>query len=224
MPAPRPDDTPLALRRRPTQARAIATFTLILDTATELLDRHGVAAFNTNLLAEAAGLSVRAVYQYFPNKLAVIAELARRMSESWYEAMGSVGSLKNPALPWRKLWADYIHGFVAAVRATPGSRPVLFAMRDIPELRAIDEVANQRYIAGIAKALTIRRPDLPPIRARAAAAVLNRSMVAILDDSFAAPDHEAAVMVELLVDMQLMLLESLLEPEARPVKAPSRRR
>lgn len=209
-----PSNDVIGLRRRPTQARAIATFNHILDTAARLLDTHGVAAFNTNLLAQAAGVSVRAVYQYFPNKQAVIAELAQQISRRCLTASSAVGSLADTGRPWRAQWSGYIRGFVDTVRATPGARPVLFAMRDVPELRAIDDAVKRRYTAGIAKALLARRPELAPKRARAAATVLTRSTVAILDEAFALPDEQAAPMIDMLVRMQVLLLESLLEPQA----------
>lgn len=205
-------DQSFKLRRRPIQARSIATFKQILDTAADLLETHGYAAFNTNLLADAAGLSVRAVYQYFPNKQAVIAELARRMSTGWYDTMESVDSLKQLELPWRKLWSDYIYAFVAAVRATRGARAVLVAIRDVPQLRAIDDVANRRYIQGISEALRARRPALPEIQANAAAVVLVRSMITVLDESFLQSEAEAHETVNALVSMHLLFMESLLEP------------
>lgn len=207
-------DQSFELRRRPIQARSIATFKLILDTAAELLEKHGYAAFNTNLLAEEAGLSVRAVYQYFPNKQAVVAELARRMSTDWYETMGTVGSLKQVELPWRQLWSDYIRAFDAAVRATRGARAVLIAIRDVPELRAIDEIANRRYIEGVAEALRQRRAEISVAQANAAAVVLVRSMITVLDESFVQPDQEARETVDMLVQMHLLLFESLLEPRS----------
>ena len=55
----------------------------------------------------------------------------------------------------------------ALVRSTPGALVVLAAMRDDPDLRAIDDVANRRYIAGISAALRARRPMLAVARADA---------------------------------------------------------
>ena len=63
------------LRNVPTQARSRETFEKILATAVELLDELGWDGFNTNLLAERAGVRVSAVYRYFPNKEAVLAEV-----------------------------------------------------------------------------------------------------------------------------------------------------
>jgi AcrR family transcriptional regulator len=51
----------------------------ILAAAEWVIDREGLARFTTNRVAERAGVSVGSLYQYFPNKEAVLAELARRL-------------------------------------------------------------------------------------------------------------------------------------------------
>ena len=68
------------LRRRPEQSRSTATFETLLEVAGRLLETHGFGAFTTNLLATESGVSIRAIYRYFPNKHAIVAELAGRPS------------------------------------------------------------------------------------------------------------------------------------------------
>lgn len=68
-------------RRRPKQGRSIATRDLIFEAATQILEREGERAFNTNRLAERAGVSVGTIYQYFPNKEAILIAMARREQE-----------------------------------------------------------------------------------------------------------------------------------------------
>ncbi|MGT2549784.1 TetR/AcrR family transcriptional regulator [Acinetobacter geminorum] len=65
-------------RKRPRQARSVATFEAILEAAARILESLGFAGFNTNAVAELAGVSIGSLYQYFPSKDALIAELIRR--------------------------------------------------------------------------------------------------------------------------------------------------
>ena len=65
-------------RRRPKQVRALATRDAILEAATQILERHGEGAFTTNRVAERAGVSIGTLYQYFADKQAILAALARR--------------------------------------------------------------------------------------------------------------------------------------------------
>ncbi|WP_407545624.1 TetR/AcrR family transcriptional regulator [Acinetobacter baumannii] len=65
-------------RKRPRQARSVATFEAILEAAARILESLGFAGFNTNAVAELAGVSIGSLYQYFPSKDALIVELIRR--------------------------------------------------------------------------------------------------------------------------------------------------
>ena len=60
------------------QARAQATVDAILGAARRLLVRGGREALSTNKVAERAGVSIGSLYQYFPDKEAILAELGRR--------------------------------------------------------------------------------------------------------------------------------------------------
>ncbi len=79
--SPRKRDRPAEPRRRPAQARAQATVAAILEAATRILRREGRAGFNTNRIAEIAGVSIGTLYGYFPDKDAIHIALARRIIE-----------------------------------------------------------------------------------------------------------------------------------------------
>ena len=65
-------------RRMPRQARAQATMDSILEAAAQVLQRSGVEGFNTNAVAERAGVSIGTLYQYFRDKDAILVAVARR--------------------------------------------------------------------------------------------------------------------------------------------------
>lgn len=65
-------------RKAPTQARAVATWEAILEAAAQVLVEDGFDGATTNRIAERAGVSVGSLYQYFPNKGALLATLAER--------------------------------------------------------------------------------------------------------------------------------------------------
>jgi AcrR family transcriptional regulator len=68
----------LQARKQPQQARATAMVGVILEAATRVLARESLAGFNTNRVAAVAGVSVGSLYQYYPNKQALIAALIQR--------------------------------------------------------------------------------------------------------------------------------------------------
>lgn len=65
-------------RRSPQRARALDTIETIFEATARILQSEGLAALNTNRIAERAGVSIGAIYGYFPNKDAILLAMARR--------------------------------------------------------------------------------------------------------------------------------------------------
>ncbi len=63
-------------KNKPKQERAKRTYEAILTAAAELLVEVGVERISTNIVAERAGITVPALYRYFPNKYAVLNALS----------------------------------------------------------------------------------------------------------------------------------------------------
>jgi AcrR family transcriptional regulator len=66
------------VRKRPQQERSLATVDAVLTAAAQVLVRVGYDRATTGLIAEAAGVSVGSIYQYFPNKDAIFKQLLER--------------------------------------------------------------------------------------------------------------------------------------------------
>lgn len=67
-----------APRKLPRQQRSRATVDAVLDAAAQILVSEGYEGFNTNRVAERAGVSIGSLYQYFPNKAALLTALRQR--------------------------------------------------------------------------------------------------------------------------------------------------
>jgi AcrR family transcriptional regulator len=66
----------------PRQERARLTVERILDAAARIFHEQGYAGTTTNEIADEAEVSVGSLYQYFPNKDAILVALTRRHIES----------------------------------------------------------------------------------------------------------------------------------------------
>ena len=64
------------LRKTPSQARSAWTVDLILQAAAQVLEARGEDALTTKTVAERAGVSIGTLYQYFPNRDAILMALA----------------------------------------------------------------------------------------------------------------------------------------------------
>lgn len=82
------DAPPFEPRKSPRQARARASVDAILEAAAQLFAKHGFEETNTNAVARRAGVSIGTLYQYFPNKEALMVELHRRHVDLVLGALG----------------------------------------------------------------------------------------------------------------------------------------
>ena len=122
--ARKPSENQPDSRRRPRQARALEKIELILEASRRILDRHGLAGFTTNHVAELAGVSVGTLYQYFPNKERILDELARhelaQLSAGLMRALGD----RPPEAPGERIRA-VIHAVVSAYGGHSGAHRAL---------------------------------------------------------------------------------------------------
>src|SRR5690349_24884202 len=70
----------ISSRKQPKQARSADLVATILEASIQVLAKEGAARFTTVRVAEKAGVSVGSLYQYFPNKAAI---LFRLQSDEW---------------------------------------------------------------------------------------------------------------------------------------------
>ncbi|WP_191488488.1 TetR family transcriptional regulator [Pseudomonas sp. FEN] len=91
--------TRITSRKQPRQARSNDLVASILQAAIQVLAKEGMQRFTTTRVAERAGVSVGSVYQYFPNKAAI---LFRLQSDEWRETTemlrGILEDVRNPPL------------------------------------------------------------------------------------------------------------------------------
>jgi AcrR family transcriptional regulator len=151
------------LRRVPTQARSRARVRRLVDAAEELLAAEGAEALTTTRVAEVAGVSVGSLYQYLPDKGAIVEALARRYLAEFESLMGELerDTRRNPGA-----WADpvgrLIEAFSARYRERPGYRALWFGRELSDELRAADrenKVALAQGVRRIAVSLSLARDD-----------------------------------------------------------------
>jgi len=70
--------TTTPLRKKPKQKRSKLMVDNILEASIRVLKQHPYQQFTTNRVAEAAGISIGSLYQYFPNKQSMLLELEIR--------------------------------------------------------------------------------------------------------------------------------------------------
>lgn len=65
-------------RKKPKQTRSEGTVEVVFEATARILQTQSFSEFNTNAVAKLAGISIGTLYQYFPNKNAILVAMARR--------------------------------------------------------------------------------------------------------------------------------------------------
>src|SRR5438874_13717817 len=115
---------PVATRRPPQQQRSRELVARVLDAAERLL-AQGVDPLSTTRIAQAAGVSVGAVYEYFPDTGAIVTELATRHMEAFGALMEQTAE-RAVAERWDDPVGVLVDLFAARYRAEPGYRALWF--------------------------------------------------------------------------------------------------
>ncbi len=136
------------LRRVPVQGRSVARVARMLDACAELVDEIGYEALTTTLLAERAGVAIGSIYQFFPDKRAVVQALTLRSLEAYLERLS--GRLSASTFPhwWDGVDAG-IDEYIDMHRTVPGFRTLHFG--NVVDVHLLDDERDNNAV--IANAL-----------------------------------------------------------------------
>jgi AcrR family transcriptional regulator len=157
-----PRQRALKPRKTPSQERARATVEAIVEAGAYILIKDGWEKFTTNRVAKRAGVNIASLYQYFPNKDSIVAELQRRHIEKGRAAYPDMIMQLRSQPNLRAALKILIDGAVAEHRINPGLHKV-FA-EELP--RASRLVHGERdkqltaRLANILEPYAIEVPDL----------------------------------------------------------------
>jgi AcrR family transcriptional regulator len=130
-----PSVTSGPLRRVPVQGRSVARVKRMLDACAELVDEIGYEALTTTLLAERAGVAIGSVYQFFPDKRAIVQALALRNMEAYLARLGRRFAEGTFTYWWDGVDAA-IDEYIAMHRAVPGFGALHFG--DVVDVHLLD--------------------------------------------------------------------------------------
>lgn len=158
MPATPPAKDTYSLRKTPKQARAKATVEAVLDAGARILVEVGYAGANTNRIAETAGISIGSLYEYFPGKEAVFAELRRREGLKTYQRLVREPHPNTPEAMLVHLVTTYIARF-------RDDRELLIALEnEVPRfaIAELEQAVLDEYMPLSDAFLTVHKQRLKP--------------------------------------------------------------
>ncbi|APR78187.1 Transcriptional regulator, TetR family protein [Minicystis rosea] len=166
-------------RKLPRQARAKATVDAVITAAASVLVAEGYERTTTSRVAERAGVSVGSLYQYFPNKEALVAALIERHANEVVAVMrralaeAATASLDDALLAIIRAGAD-------AHRIDPALHKILH--EQVPRVGKIKKAMNtsRQLVQALEQLLRARADELHPDRDPALAAIVIETAVEAL--------------------------------------------
>lgn len=195
-------------RKQPQQARSRETIQRVLEEAELLLVEQGVDGFNTNVLAERAGVGVRAIYRYFPNKWAILVELMDRSNARERDWVGNLRLLKAGD-DWRSAIDQMIDGFYQGASNSPSYSVLRAACQVSPQLREVDDRNVASFESDVAEALAALGLAADPLRLGIIAQIVIEVSGRLIDLALKADNPASA---ELLIGELKRMLHDLLAP------------
>lgn len=133
----------LSPRKRPTQARAQRTYQALVQAGARILERRGYEALTTNHVADLAGVGIASLYEYFPNKQSLVAEVVRHVLDDLVDDLRANVNLVA-ASPHKDAMRAWITALFAAVHKRRSIVAVIF--REVPFLWEIPAVERAREL------------------------------------------------------------------------------
>ena len=138
-------------RRVPSQQRGRDRVERILSVATELIEKNGSDALRMGEIVEKAGVSFGSLYQYFPDKTAIIRVLAERFNEQGRQCVESELAEVTDAADLQGALGRIVDGYYAMFRDEPVMRDIWHATQADRLLQQIDaedmEWHSQAFLA-----------------------------------------------------------------------------
>jgi AcrR family transcriptional regulator len=169
------------MRRKPRQARSQERVNRILDVAEDLFASQGYAATTTNAIATRAEVPIGSLYQFFPDKAAILQALALRYAEKLHQQLATIDDTEQVTLPL----SDYVDQLIDTTDRFFTENPSYYAIfmeaqGTIRELEEIDEATDVKLIQDLASSLARRDARLEPADYEAIAFVLVKAIGTLL--------------------------------------------
>jgi AcrR family transcriptional regulator len=147
-------------RRQPRQSRGHRRVDALLNAAAEEIGAVGYEAATMCSIAERAGASIGSLYQFFPNKLAVVQALRQRYCEEFEQLWAPLAD----EAPHESL-GELVNQMVDSTVAFVERHPAFLALLDAPGSTHAPAGVKERFQQLVATFFLARRPRMSPEKA-----------------------------------------------------------
>ncbi len=170
------------MRRQPQQARSQKRVKQILDVAEQLFLEIGYESTTTRAIAARAHVSVGSLYQFFPDKEAILKALAIRYMQTQYQRFLDLHTSEALTLPLRSYVDRMIDVFDQFYTDYPGSQAIVEKLLDTITWSAIEKIDDFEYqvIDEFARFFHSRKPSLAMAKCERIAMIITKTITELL--------------------------------------------
>jgi AcrR family transcriptional regulator len=193
------------MRRQPQQMRSQERVDSILNAAEELFIEVGYEQTTTRAIATRAKVPVGSLYQFFPDKEAILKALATRYFQREYELFAQLHTQQAETLPVDVYVDKVIDAFAHFMNSHPGYRAVyeqLLNLMTYPAIAAIDDY-EYRIVDELAAFFARLNPELDPEKCQAIALVVVKVVGDLL---WLATSQHPEMRQQLLIETKILML------------------
>lgn len=169
------------MRRQPQQARSQERVNQILDVAEQMFIKEGYSATTTNAIAARAKVPIGSLYQFFPDKTAILQALTMRYMELLQQRFTELHTDETASLPLSIYVEQVIDATDQFFSDHPGYHAIFMQVQGtVPELEAIETAADAQLIHELATSLSLRNSNAEQANYEAIAFVLVKAIGTLL--------------------------------------------
>lgn len=183
------------LRRAPVQKRSREKVERFLEIATALIAERGSDSLKMSEIAGRAGVAIGSLYQYFPDKGAVIRTLAERCNAQGHRCVAEALAGANDEASLRAALAEVTDGYYAMFAEQPVMRDIWSATLADKALQEIDAADGRAHAAALEETMELIWPEGRG-RCGAAAFLAMHLIAATVRQAVALPAPEARALID----------------------------
>lgn len=149
-------------RKEPSQQRSRERVERMLGAAKAIIEERGSDALRMGEVAERAGVSIGSLYQFFPDKSAIIRALAERITESSRACIDAALNVVNTEDELRKAFSELVDIYYGLFKAEPVMRDIWSGMQADKGLRALELADSRMSTETLIRALERVAPSADP--------------------------------------------------------------
>jgi AcrR family transcriptional regulator len=153
-----------SLRAIPRQARGQRRIDKLLEAAAKLFAKVGYEETSTNAIAREARTSIGSLYQFFPNKEAILDALAARYLKELRAVQDAMMGEDAVQLSLPDLYDRIIQSIAGFHASHPGFQPLFYGSTTSKHLAAAADQLKQECIRRVDGLMAARNPEIDPTR------------------------------------------------------------